>query len=785
MSTRRKLAAVLFADIAGFTQQVSADEVKGLERRRRMEELVKSSAASHSGRVVKTIGDAVMLEFASAVEAVGCALDVQREMEWLNRELGSEEPVHLRVGIHVGDVVEEDNDLYGNAVNIAQRVQDMAPPGGICITREVFVQVRPTLKLHYELVTTPPPKPLPEPVEVFRVTSQTTPKAQREPRRPPLFKPRHAAVAAIALVALAAFAVVVFVAMPRWWRAPVELLVKDVHVYRLAQDAYSSDASNIVLTVRIRVTNQTAQSFSLRPDDFALQVGAVTLRPTVATPQTNYPLYPPYYMLPYRRNEILELNKTNLLQPTQIVPGGSVSSWLRFDNVDEAPNQSSLASLAQQLYKEPMRLRLRAAEGEVEVELLEAQRKELVFKERPAKLTARVAVVEVTGRLNGVNVEVLEQHLAQLAGEGKKKAILLISVAADSLDGVARDWLSSQTYRREEPHIAVAGSGVGFSSEDEAVAHVLATTPDGKAELLALLHRPDAVVRAAVAQALGSLLDADTVARLIERLQKDDQPPVRVAAAKALANLQKTHVRPSVVEALVQAGSDADAGVRDAALETLEKIGAAKAAQDIALRSLQAAPPNLAAVRMVGKNKDKRAVPRLLPLLTDEKYKRAAVQALGDIGDRRALPALLQALKTERETDEEVPRALGKLGDPRIVPALVEAYQRTGWISRHRAILEALGRLGGETALQQCVKAIKYDSWTVKGAAARALGQMKDPRAIPALEQAMRDHAVQDEAINALASIGGPKARSALERAAQSDNTFTRRRAQEALDKMK
>jgi adenylate cyclase len=66
MSTRRKLAAVLFADIAGFTQQVSADEVKGLERRRRVEELVKSSAASHSGRVVKTIGDAVMLEFGSA-----------------------------------------------------------------------------------------------------------------------------------------------------------------------------------------------------------------------------------------------------------------------------------------------------------------------------------------------------------------------------------------------------------------------------------------------------------------------------------------------------------------------------------------------------------------------------------------------------------------------------------------------------------------------------------------------------------------------------------------------
>ncbi len=172
MAAQRKLAAIVFADIAGFCQRVSEDESAGLECRRHVEQLIKGAALTHGGRVIKTIGDAVMLEFYSAVEAVSCALEIQKGMRMFNVERDTGEPVQVRIGVHIGDVVEEDNDLYGNGVNIAQRVQTMAQPGGICISREVYVQIRPILKLRCAPVTTTPPKPLPEFVEVFNVAEE-------------------------------------------------------------------------------------------------------------------------------------------------------------------------------------------------------------------------------------------------------------------------------------------------------------------------------------------------------------------------------------------------------------------------------------------------------------------------------------------------------------------------------------------------------------------------------------------------------------------------------------
>jgi hypothetical protein len=152
---------------------VSEDESAGLECRRQVEQLVKGAALTHGGRVIKTIGDAVMLEFYSAVEAVSCALAIQKGMRALNLQLDTGEPVQVRIGVHVGDVVEEDNDLYGNGVNIAQRIQTMAQPGGICISREVYVQIRPILRLRCAPVTTTPAKPLPEFVEVFNVVEES------------------------------------------------------------------------------------------------------------------------------------------------------------------------------------------------------------------------------------------------------------------------------------------------------------------------------------------------------------------------------------------------------------------------------------------------------------------------------------------------------------------------------------------------------------------------------------------------------------------------------------
>ncbi len=172
MNQRRKLAAILFTDIVGYTQQSNDDEVQSLRARGSVDRMVRDAAASHNGTVIKSIGDALMIEFSSAVDAVTCAISIQERMADIRTESPGEPPIQMRVGVHVGDVVEEDGDLFGNAVNIAQRIQGMAEPDGICISREVYTQIRPILKLRCDVVTTPPKKPLPEPIEVLSVTSE-------------------------------------------------------------------------------------------------------------------------------------------------------------------------------------------------------------------------------------------------------------------------------------------------------------------------------------------------------------------------------------------------------------------------------------------------------------------------------------------------------------------------------------------------------------------------------------------------------------------------------------
>jgi class 3 adenylate cyclase len=163
MAGQRRLAAILFADMVGFSRQVSADESAGLAARRQVEEALRDAAREHHGRVVKTLGDGAMLEFGSAVDAVQCALAVQERR-------GEAEP-RLRIGVHVGDVTEEDGDLFGNAVNLAARLEEAAPPGRVCVSRAVFEQVRPMLHVEAEPLAPADLPDLPEPLEVLVLTA--------------------------------------------------------------------------------------------------------------------------------------------------------------------------------------------------------------------------------------------------------------------------------------------------------------------------------------------------------------------------------------------------------------------------------------------------------------------------------------------------------------------------------------------------------------------------------------------------------------------------------------
>jgi len=147
----RRLAAIMFTDIVGYTAITQRDEAHAMEMLRRHNSLLRPIFERHRGREVKTIGDAFLLEFGSALEALQCAVEVQEAVSNYDRSTPSEaDRFKVRIGIHLGDVIYRDNDVFGDAVNIASRIQPLAEPGGICVSDQVFGQVRN--KTAYEML---------------------------------------------------------------------------------------------------------------------------------------------------------------------------------------------------------------------------------------------------------------------------------------------------------------------------------------------------------------------------------------------------------------------------------------------------------------------------------------------------------------------------------------------------------------------------------------------------------------------------------------------------------
>ncbi len=147
MTEGRKIAAILVADIAGYSRLMGADEEGTLDRLRVLRsELFKPTIEAHGGRVVNRTGDGAVVEFRSVVEAVRCALDIACALAERNVPLPSDRRIEVRTGIHLGDVIETaDGDLYGDAVNIAARLEGICAPGGICLSEDAWRQVRDKL----------------------------------------------------------------------------------------------------------------------------------------------------------------------------------------------------------------------------------------------------------------------------------------------------------------------------------------------------------------------------------------------------------------------------------------------------------------------------------------------------------------------------------------------------------------------------------------------------------------------------------------------------------------
>ncbi|MFZ1023405.1 MAG: adenylate/guanylate cyclase domain-containing protein [Thermoplasmata archaeon] len=165
----RRLAAIMFTDLVGFTKLAQRDEEAALRLRKEHQSLVRPLFVAHGGREVKTLGDGFLVEFPSAVESVRCAVEIQEAVTRRNALPPVSERIVLRIGIHVGDVVGEGDDILGDAVNVASRIEPLAEPGGICVSGSVFEQVRNKLHLPLEKVGSRVLKNVEFPVDLYRV----------------------------------------------------------------------------------------------------------------------------------------------------------------------------------------------------------------------------------------------------------------------------------------------------------------------------------------------------------------------------------------------------------------------------------------------------------------------------------------------------------------------------------------------------------------------------------------------------------------------------------------
>jgi adenylate cyclase len=169
MNEGRKLAAILAADVVGFSRLTGADEDRTLARLRALRsDLIDPTIAVHKGRVVKRTGDGALVEFRSVVDAVSCAIEIQNAMVERNAGVPTDRRIDFRIGIHLGDVVEEaDGDLMGDGVNIAARLEGIAAPGAICLSEDAYRQVRARLDLEVSDLGATPLKNIAEPVRVY------------------------------------------------------------------------------------------------------------------------------------------------------------------------------------------------------------------------------------------------------------------------------------------------------------------------------------------------------------------------------------------------------------------------------------------------------------------------------------------------------------------------------------------------------------------------------------------------------------------------------------------
>ena len=184
----RRLAAILAADVAGYSRLMGADEEGTLARLKAVRKaIVDPAIASHRGHIVKTTGDGMLIEFASAVDAVRSAVEIQRSMAEQNAAVPPDQRIEFRIGTHVGDVIIDDNDIFGDGVNIAARLEGIAEPGGVCMSDDAYRQVRGKVDIAFEDMGPQNLKNITEPMRAWRLKMSASASAATSTKPPVKF----------------------------------------------------------------------------------------------------------------------------------------------------------------------------------------------------------------------------------------------------------------------------------------------------------------------------------------------------------------------------------------------------------------------------------------------------------------------------------------------------------------------------------------------------------------------------------------------------------------------
>ncbi|WP_292633279.1 adenylate/guanylate cyclase domain-containing protein [Mesorhizobium sp.] len=170
---QRRLAAILAIDVVGYSRLTERDEVGTLATlKSRRQEILQPMISKHNGRIIKLIGDGALIEFGSAVNAVDCAVELQKAMDIANADVAGDRRIVLRAGINLGDVMVEGNDLYGDGVNVAARLESLSEPGGLCISGSVFEQINGKLPHSFVSLGSQTLKNIDRPVQTYRLAGK-------------------------------------------------------------------------------------------------------------------------------------------------------------------------------------------------------------------------------------------------------------------------------------------------------------------------------------------------------------------------------------------------------------------------------------------------------------------------------------------------------------------------------------------------------------------------------------------------------------------------------------